>query len=108
MSALDSLLAAVARTADDPEGYPGCPSGDGLTVGDLREIAKLIKDQSDALELYENPDSLISNEAQERIAFIREAALVVAGAHDADGSGWSPEVCWSDAQALWAAKPEDC
>jgi hypothetical protein len=52
------------------------------------------------------------NGEQARVKFIREAAIAYASTlEQIDGDLSEPEVLgliWSDARALWDAKPEDC
>jgi len=54
----------------------------------------------------------IMNGEQSRVTFIRQSAIAYASSlEQIDGDLSEPEVLaliWSDARALWNAKPEDC
>lgn len=68
-------------------------------IEELEAQLKIEKEMNAALR-----DVMKDEERASRQAFIRQAAI----AFYAQDSTWAAETYWIRAQALWAAKPEDC
>ena len=71
-------------------GYVGVPPGSTCALGQLRT-------------LLADEDLCIVSARDQRIAFIREAAI----GHYEHGA-WEADECWRRAKLLWDSKPEDC